>query len=176
MTKRYYNQFKGIYISTLWCIMCPSTGWNLVARKGLSSCNDPDSDAGDSVATDRATLASKVVGEHWSQKLPCRTRLASDYSAYSSPNEATTIPLIRINKLTTFAYRTLKTIWFWNLMTLNDDDSQNARILQLNYEFLRYNLEVLGISETKWFRRVSVKTPSCRTLFLYSGKKKLRCR
>ena len=51
-------------------------------------------------------------------------------------NETTTMPRIRIDKLTTFGYRTLTRIVFWNVMTLNDDDdqvqpNQNARMLQL---------------------------------------------
>ena len=40
-------------------------------------------------------------------------------------------------------------------MTLNDDDdqvqpNQNARMLQLENEFLRYNLDILGVSEARW--------------------------
>ena len=42
----------------------PSMDCNLDAMKGLSRCYDPDSDAGGSVATGRATLAGKVDGEH----------------------------------------------------------------------------------------------------------------
>ena len=42
----------------------PSTDCNLEAMKRLSRCNDPDSDGGGSVATDRANLAGKVDGEH----------------------------------------------------------------------------------------------------------------
>ena len=40
-------------------IWTDSTDCNLDAMKGLSRCNDPDSDAGGSVATGCATLADK---------------------------------------------------------------------------------------------------------------------
>ena len=72
---------------------------------------------------------------------------------------------IRTDKLTTFGYRTLTRIGFWKVMTLNDDDdqvqpNQNARMLQLKNEFLRYNLDILGVSEARWFGSRTVKTPS----------------
>ena len=54
-------------------------------------------------------------------------------------------------------------------MTLNDDDdqvqpNQNARMLQLENEFLRYNLDILGVSEARWLGSGTVKTPSGHTL------------
>ena len=79
------------------------------------------------------------------------------------------MPRIGIDKLTTFGYRTLKRIEFWN-----DDDqvqpNQNTRILQLENEFLRHNLAILDVSETRWLGSVTVKTPSGHTEFLYFGK------
>ena len=85
------------------------------------------------------------------------------------------MPRIRIDKLTIFGYRSLTRIGFWNVMTLNDDDgqvqpNQNARMLQLENEFLRYNLDILGVSEERWLGSGTVKTPSGHTVFLYSGK------
>ena len=60
-------------------------------------------------------------------------------------------------------------------MTLNDDDdqvqiNQNARILQRENEFLRYNLYILGVSEARWLGSGTVQTPSGHTVFFYSGK------
>ena len=85
------------------------------------------------------------------------------------------MPRIRIDKLTTFGYRTLTRIGFWNVMTLNDDDekvqrNQNARILHLENELLRYNLDILGVNEARWLGSGTDKTPSGHTVFLYSGK------
>ena len=59
-------------------------------------------------------------------------------------------------------------------MTLKDDDdqdhpNQNACIVQLEHEFLRYILDNLGVSEARWLGSVTVKTPSGHTVFLYSG-------
>ena len=58
---------------------------------------------------------------------------------------------------------------------LNDDDdqvqpNQNVRMLQLENEFLRYNLDILGVSEARWLSSGTVKTPFSNTVFLYSGK------
>ena len=83
------------------------------------------------------------------------------------------MPRIRIDELTTFGYRTLTTIGFWNVMPLNDDDDQeqpyqNARI-QLEYQFLRYKLDILGVSEARWLGRAAVKTPSDHTVLLYNN-------
>ena len=52
------------------------------------------------------------------------------------------MPWTRIDKLTTFGYRTLVRIGFWNVMTLNEDDdqvqpNQNAGMLQLENQFLK---------------------------------------
>ena len=60
-------------------------------------------------------------------------------------------------------------------MTLNDDDdqvqpSQNARMLKLANEFLRYNLDVLGVNEARWLGSGTVKMPFGHSIFLYSGK------
>ena len=82
---------------------------------------------------------------------------------------------IRIDKWTIFGYCTLTTIGFWNVMTPNDYDdqdqpNQNARILQVEHEFLRYKLDVLGVSEARWLGSGTVKKPSGHTVFLFSGK------
>ena len=94
---------------------------------------------------------------------------------FLAANETTTMSRIRIDKLTTFNYRTLTRIRFWNVMTFNDDDdqvqpNQKARILRLENKLLRYNLVILGVSEARWIGSETVKMPSGYTVFLYAGK------
>ena len=43
-------------------------------------------------------------------------------------------------------------------------------MLQLENQFRRYNLDILGVSEAIWLGSGTVKTPSGHTVFLYSGK------
>ena len=45
-------------------LFTPSTDCNLDAMKGLSRCNDPDSDADGSIATGSGSLAGKVDDEY----------------------------------------------------------------------------------------------------------------
>lgn len=74
---------------------------------------------------------------------------------------------------TTFAYRTRTTIGYWNVRTLLDNGmqcNQNSKYLQLEGEFLRYNLNILGVSEARWLGNGSYKSPTGRSTFLFSGK------
>ena len=64
-------------------------------------------------------------------------------------------------------------IGFWNVKTLlcQDDKSQldqNSRFLQLEREFAKYKLGILGVSETRWLGSGVYSSGS--TVFLYSGK------
>ena len=54
-------------------------------------------------------------------------------------------------------------------MTFKDDDDQDQPN-HLEHEFLRYKLDILGVSEARWLGSGTVKTPSGHTVFLYSGK------
>jgi hypothetical protein len=47
---------------------------------------------------------------------------------------------------------------------------QNARFLQVEREFRRYHLDILGLSEIRWLGKGEYRSPSGEAILLYSGK------
>lgn len=48
--------------------------------------------------------------------------------------------------------------------------NQNHRFLQIEREFLRYNLDIMGLSEIRWLGSGEYRSPTGSTVLLYSGK------
>lgn len=57
-------------------------------------------------------------------------------------------------------------------MTLLDEgiqDNQNAKFLQIEQEFIRYKIDILGVSEARWLGSGTFNSPTGRSVFIYSG-------
>ena len=73
----------------------------------------------------------------------------------------------------TFGYRTRTMIGFWNVQTLHDsncdEDIGSSRFLQLEKDFYRLKIDIMGLSETHWRGSGSLLTTTGKCSFLYSG-------
>ena len=89
-------------------------------------------------------------------------------------NEKSIKPRIQLNNSKkTFGYCTRTTIGYWNVRTLLDNREQtndNATFLQLEQQFTRYKIDILGVSEARWLGSGIYTSPVDSNVFLYSGK------
>ena len=73
----------------------------------------------------------------------------------------------------TFGYRTRTMLGFWNVMTLldnnSDEDIGSSKMLQLEKEFYRLKIDILGLSETHWRGNGCLQTTTGKCTFLFSG-------
>ena len=73
----------------------------------------------------------------------------------------------------TFGYRTRTMIGFWNVCTMCDkncmEDINSAKFQQVEKEFSRFKIDILGVSETRWLGSGLLRTSVEHNVFLYSG-------
>ena len=88
--------------------------------------------------------------------------------------EKSIMPRIQLNNSKkTFGYCTRTTISYWNIHNLLDNREQtndNATFLQLEQQFKRYKIDILGVSKARWLGS-GIYTSPVENVFLYSGKK-----
>lgn len=71
--------------------------------------------------------------------------------------------------VTTFCYRKRPMISFWDVYN-TIEHPQNTHFLQLEREFLRYELDILRFNEVSWWNTGEYFSPSCDKMLLYCGK------
>ena len=79
----------------------------------------------------------------------------------------------------TFGYCSPTAIGYWNVRALVNNRQQkndNATFLQLEQQFTRYKIDILGVSEARWLWSGIYTSPVDSNVFLYSGKEESSAR